>query len=105
MARQIKTARSRERVRVLTGGLVALSLLLVIAAEGSHTHEEAAESPSACFVCELTHEANPVGSSATPGFAAPTLLRAPALLRGQLHPRPVHRSHRRSRAPPLPISL
>ena len=105
MPNQIDAGRSRGRVRLLTGALVALSLLFVTAAEGSHTHDGAADPPAACSICELTHKAAPVASSATPSVGAPDLVWAPALPGHRLNARPVHPSPHRSRAPPLPISL
>ncbi len=105
MPNQIEAGRSRGRMRVLTGLLVALSLLVVGLAEGSHTHDGAADSPAACSVCELSHRAGPVPSSATPRIEEPTLVPAPALDGHRLIAGTVHLSPHRSRAPPLPISL
>ena len=105
MPNQIEAGRSRGRMRVLTGLLVALSLVVVGLAEGSHTHGDAADSPAACSVCELSHNAGPAPSSATPRLEAPTLVQAPALGGHRLIAGTVHLSPHRSRAPPPPISL
>ena len=92
-------------MRLPAGVLVALSLLLVGLAEGLHTHDDAADSPAACSVCELSHKAGPVPSSATPRLEGPTLVQAPALRGHRLNVGAVHLSPHRSRAPPPPISL
>ncbi len=105
MAIQIDAGRSRGHLRLLTGVLVALSLLTVTAAEGSHTHGGAADSPAACSVCDLSHKAGPVVSSATLSVTGLTIEWVPALAVRRLIVRPVHLSPHRSRAPPLPISL
>ena len=106
MANQIEARRSRSRVRGLAGVLVGLSLLLVIAAEGSHTHDGdgGADSP-ACAVCELAHRAGLVVSAGTPSVVELDFVRVPAPDAHALTARPVHPSPHRSRAPPLPISL
>ena len=104
MPNQIEAGRSWGRMRVLSGALVAVSLLFVTAAEGSHTHGGAADSPAACSVCELSHKAGPVISSATSGVTGLAIKRAPALPGPRLDPGVVHLSSHRSRAPPLPIS-
>lgn len=105
MANQVDAGRSRRRLRLLSGVLVALSLVVVGLAEGSHTHDDAADSPAACSICELAPKAGPVASSATPSVSGPCLAHAPALREHRLNARLVHLSPHRSRAPPLPISL
>ena len=92
-------------MRLLSGILVALSLLVVGLAEGSHEHDDAADSPAACAICELSHKAGPAPSSATPRLEGPTLVQAPVLRGHRLNAAAVHFSSHRSRAPPLPISL
>ncbi len=105
MPNQIEARRSRGRVRLLTGVLVALSLLFVTVAEGSHTHGGAADLPPACSMCELTHKVGPVASSAMPSVTGLDHVWAPALSESRLNAWLVHLSPHRSRAPPLPISL
>lgn len=105
MANQTDSGRSRGRMRLSTGILVALSLLVVTAAEGSHTHGGGADSPAACSVCELTHKAGSLVASATPSVTGLDLVSAPALAGRRLPARLVDLSPHRSRAPPLPISL
>ncbi|WP_419949012.1 hypothetical protein [Candidatus Palauibacter sp.] len=105
MANQLDSGRARGRMRLLTGALVAVSLLFVTVAEGSHTHGGAADSPAACSICELTHQAGPVVSSATPSVTGLDLAWASVLPGHRLNARLVHLSPHRSRAPPLPISL
>lgn len=92
-------------MRLLSGVLVGLSLVVVGLAEGSHTHDDGGHSPAACLVCELVHKVGPVVSSATLSVSGPSLVRAPALREHRLIVRAVHLSPHRSRAPPLPISL
>lgn len=92
-------------MRLLTGVPVALSLLFVGLAEGSHTHDGAADAPAACAICELPHKVGLVVSSATPSVSGPNLVPIPALRGHGLNPRAVHLSPHRSRAPPLSISL
>ena len=105
MPNQMDSGRAGSRTRLLTGVLVALSLLFVTVAEGSHTHSGAADSPAACSVCELTHKAGPVVPSATPSVGGLDLVWAPVHSGHRLNARPVHLSPHRSRAPPLSISL
>ncbi|WP_419860306.1 hypothetical protein [Candidatus Palauibacter sp.] len=105
MADQAGAGRSRGPARLLSGVLVALSLVVFGIAEGSHEHDDATDSPAACSICELSHKAGPVLSSATPRLEGPTLVQAPALRGERLNVGAVHLSPHRSRAPPLPISL
>lgn len=105
MTDQAGAGRSRGPARLLSGVLVALSFLVVGLAEGSHEHDDAADSPAACAICELSHKAGPVLSPATPRLEEPTLARAPALRGQRPNAAAVHLSPHRSRAPPLPISL
>ncbi|WP_420617152.1 hypothetical protein [Candidatus Palauibacter sp.] len=105
MANQAGAGRFRSPKRLLSAVLVAFSLVVVGIAEGSHEHDDAADSPAACAICELSHKAGPVPSSATPRLEGPTLVQAPALRGHRLNAGPVHLSPHRSRAPPLPISL
>ncbi len=104
MANQIDARRSGGRRRPLTAVLVALSLLFVTAAEGSHTHDGAADSPVPCLICELTHKAGPAVSPATPSVTGLDLVWAPALPGRRVNPGTVRVSPHRSRAPPLHIS-
>ena len=92
-------------MRSLAGVPVALSLLFVGLAEGSHTHDGAADSPAACAICELPHKVGPVVSPATPSLSGPSFTQAPTLRGHGLNAPVVHLSPHRSRAPPLPISL
>ena len=105
MADQAGAGRSRGPARLLSGILVALSLVVVGIAEGSHEHDDAADSPAACSICELSHKAGPVPSSATPRLEEPTHVQAPVLRGHRLNAAAVHLSPHRSRAPPLPVSL
>ena len=105
MASQAGAGRCWGRMRLPAGLLVALSLVVVGLAEGSHEHDDAADSPAACAVCELSHRAGPVPASATPRLEGPTLAQAPAVRGQRLNVGAVHLSPHRSRAPPLPISL
>ena len=105
MAHLFDLAGSRERVRAMTGMAVILSLLLVQAIESSHAHDDEPDSPGACSVCQVVH--NP-GSTIVPGapvLAGSNLLRTPALPGRRFAPAIVHLAPRRSRAPPLNISL
>ena len=105
MADQAGAGRFGSPTRLLSGALVALSLVVVGLAEGSHEHDGASDPPAACAICELSHKAGPVPSSATPRPEGPTLVQAPALRGHRLNVGAVHLSPHRSRAPPLPISL
>lgn len=96
---------SRERVRAITGMAVILSLLLVHAVESSHAHESGSESPGACSVCQVVHNPGSTVVSATPSLAGSNLWRAPALPGRRFVPAVIHLAPRRSRAPPLHISL
>lgn len=84
---------------------VILSLLFVLSVESSHAHDDEPDSPGACSVCQVVH--NP-GSTIVPGapvLAGSNLLRTPALPGRRFAPAIVHLAPRRSRAPPLNISL
>ena len=105
MADHAGAGRSRGPARLLSGVLVALSLLVVGIAEGSHEHDGAADSPAACSICELSHKAEPVLSPATPRLEGPAHVQAPALRGQRLNAGALHLSPHRSRAPPLPVSL
>ena len=105
MANQVDAVGSRRHMRLLSGILVALSLVVVGLAESTHSHDDTADSLLACSICELTHKADPVVSTATPTVSGPRLVPAPALRGHRLNVRAVHLSPQRSRAPPLPISL
>ncbi|MYA33098.1 MAG: DUF2946 domain-containing protein [Gemmatimonadales bacterium] len=110
MANQVDVGRSWGRTRSLAGIPVALSLVVVGLAEGSHAHDdeggdEGGHAPAACLICELPHNMGPVASSATPSVGELSLVQGPALRWRRLNVRAVHLSPHRSRAPPLPISL
>ena len=105
MANQVDAGPITRRMRLISGVLVALSFVVVGLAEGTHSHADAADSLLACSICELTHKADPVVSSATPTVIEPRLVPAPALRGHRLNARAAHLSPHRSRAPPLPISL
>lgn len=105
MAHLFDLAGSRERVRAVTGMTVILSLLLVHAVESSHAHESGPDSPGACAVCQVAHNPGSTIVSGTPILAGSNLLRTPALPGHRFAPPIVHLAPRRSRAPPLPISL
>ncbi|MYC86651.1 MAG: hypothetical protein F4X22_00270 [Gemmatimonadales bacterium] len=91
-------------MRLLTAVPVAVSLLLVAAAEGSHTHDDAGDAPAPCPVCELVHNAEPaiVSGALRVDGSGPVRTLAPPEHRRNAGP--VHLSLHRSRAPPLPIS-
>lgn len=105
MANQAGAGQSRGPARLLSGVLVALSLVVVGLAEGSHEHDAATDSPAGCAICELSHKAGPVPSSTTPRLDRPALAQAPALRGQRLNAAAVRFSPHRSRAPPLPVSL
>ena len=105
MAHLFDLAGSRERVRAMTGMAVILSLLLVQAVESSHAHESGPDSPGACSVCQVVHNPGSTIASGTPILAGSDLLRTPALPGRRFAPAIVHLTPRRSRAPPLHISL
>lgn len=105
MADQAGAGQSRGPARLLSGVLVALSLVVVGLAEGSHEHDGASDPPAACAICELSHKSGPALSSATPRLEGPTTVQAPALRGHRLNAAAVHFSSHRSRAPPLPVSL
>ncbi len=89
-------------MRLLTGVSVAVSLLLVAAAEGTHTHDDAGEEPAPCSVCELVHNARPVVVSGAPCAAGPVPVRILAPPEHRRDAGPAHLALHRSRAPPLP---
>ena len=105
MAHLFDLAGSRERVRAMTGMAVILSLLLVHSVESSHTHDDGPDSPGACSVCQVVHNPGSTIVPGTPILAGSDLLRAPALSGRRFTPAVVHLAPRRSRAPPLHISL
>ena len=105
MAHLFDLTGSRERVRATTGMAVILSLLLVQSAESSHTHDGGPDSPDACSVCQVVHNPGSTIDSGTPSVAASNLLRTPALPGRRFVPAIIHPAPRRSRAPPLHISL
>ncbi len=86
------------------GIAVALSLLVFTAFEGSHTHTDP-DLSAVCSVCKVGHQGVPRAAADTPVIVEPGVLRAPALPGHPLIPGFVHLSPRRSRAPPLSISL
>lgn len=105
MAHLFDLAGSRERVRAMTGMAVILSLLLVQAIESSHAHDDGPDSPGACAVCQVVHNPGSTIVPGTPILAGSNLLRTPALPGRRFAPAIVHLAPRRSRAPPLNISL
>jgi len=105
MAHLFDLAGSRERVRAMTGMAVLLSLLLVHSLESSHAHDDGPDSPGACSVCQVVHNPGSTIVAATPILAGSNLLRTPALPGRPFAPAIVHLAPRRSRSPPLHISL
>ena len=105
MAHLFDLAGSRERVRAMTGMVVILSFLLVQAIESSHAHDSGPDSPGACSVCQVVHNPASPLVSGTPSLPGSNLWRAPALPGRPFAPAPIHLAPRRSRAPPLNISL
>ena len=105
MAHLFDLTGSRERARAMTGMVVILSLLLVQAVESSHAHDSASELPGACSMCQVVHNPGSTVVSGTPSLAESSLLRTPALPGRPFAPAIVHLAPRRSRAPPLHISL
>ena len=91
-------------IRASVATAIALSLLLVTAAEGSHSHEES-HPPEICAVCELGHQGAPTPATGTTIIVEPGVLQTPALSGSRLISGIVHLSAHRSRAPPLSISL
>ena len=89
----------------MTGMAGILSLLLVQAVESSHAHDSGSESPGACAVCQVVHDPGSTVASGTPSLAESSVLRAPALSGRRFVPAIIHLAPRRSRAPPLHISL
>ena len=105
MAHLFDLAGSRERVRATTVMAVILSLLLVHSVESSHTHDNGSDSPGACSVCQVVHNPGSTVAPGTPSLAGPNLLPTPALSGRRFVPAIIHLAPRRSRAPPLHISL
>lgn len=105
MAHLFDRAGWRERVRAMTGMAVVLSLLLVLSVESSHTHDGESDSPGACSVCQVVHNPGSTVVSGTPSLSGSNLLRTPALSGRRFVPAIIHLAPRRSRAPPLRISL
>jgi len=105
MAHLFDLAGSRERARASTGMALILSLLLVQAEGGSQAQDDGPDSPGGCSGWQVVD--NP-GSTIVPGapvLAGSNLLRTPALPGRRFAPAVVHLAPRRSRAPPLNISL
>ena len=94
----------RAVMRAAVGTAVALSLLIVTAVEGSHSHAES-DLPAVCSVCELGHQGAPATSTGTTVIVEPGVLQGPALPGHPPASGIVHLSAHRSRAPPQPISL
>ena len=105
MRHRVDPRRSWGRVRALTGVVVALSFLVVSAAEASHSHAGAVESAATCSVCQLGHRPAQTTGPYTPDLTGRSLLKAPALAGHMPAPAAVHLSPPRSRAPPLHLSL
>ncbi len=105
MAHLFDLAGSRERARASTGMALILSLLLVQAIESSHAHADGPDSPGTCSVCQVVHNPGSTIVPGTPILAGSNLLRTPALPGRRFAPPIVHLAPRRSRAPPLHISL
>ena len=105
MAHLFDLTGSRERVRAMTGMAVILSLLFVHSVESSHTHDDGPDSPGACSVCQVVHNPGSTIVPGTPSVPGSNLLRTPALSGRRFVPAIIHPAPRRSRAPPLHISL
>ncbi len=105
MAHLFDLAGSRERVRAMTGTAVILSLLLVHSVDSAHAHDSGSDLPAACSVCQVVHNPGSTVAPGTPSLAGPNLLPTPALPGRRFVPAIVHLAPRRSRAPPLHISL
>lgn len=105
MAHLFDLTGSRERLRAMTGTAVLLSLLFVQSAESSHTHDGEPDSPGACSVCQMVHNPGSTIVPGTPSLRESILLRTPALPGRRFAPAIIHLAPRRSRAPPLHISL
>ena len=98
MAHLIGLRGSAACVRASVGAAIALSLLIVTAVEGSHSHTED-EPPAVCAVCELGHQSAPTSAMCTTVIVEPGVLHAPAL--------PGHRpvSGMRSISPLIEVAL
>ncbi|MDE2652342.1 MAG: hypothetical protein F4087_13625 [Gemmatimonadetes bacterium] len=94
----------RACIRASVATAITLSLLLVTAVEGSHSHEES-DPPDMCSVCELAHQGAPTPAIGTAVIVEPGVLQTPAPPGNRLISGTAHLSAHRSRAPPLPISL
>jgi hypothetical protein len=95
---------SQGGVRAPLGIAIALSLLVAIGVEGSHTHS-GAELSAVCSVCKIGDQSIPTSAADTPVIIGSGVLHAPALSGHRLIAGIVHLSPHRSRAPPLPTSL
>ena len=105
MAQRVDRRRIRGRVHALTAIAVALSFLVISVAEASHSHEDETESVADCSVCQLgTRPGHTTGSHA-PDLTGPNLRQAPAIAGHRPAPAVLHFSSRRSRAPPLAVSM
>lgn len=105
MTHWVDPARIRGRMRSLTGIAAALSLLVVSVAEASHSHEDETESAAECPVCQVGNTPSHTTASYAPGLTFPNLFRVPAIAGHGPIPAVLHFSPRRSRAPPLSVSL
>ena len=105
MARWVDPARNRGRAHALTGIAVVLSLFVASVAEAFHAHEDEAESAAECSVCQLAQTPGHATKSYTPRLTGPNLFHAPPIAGHTQAPAALHFSPRRSRAPPLSVSL
>ena len=105
MAHRVDPTRIRGRVRALTGIAVSLSFLAGSVIQVSHSHEGEAELAAECSVCQLGKTPGHSTGSHTPGPTVPSLVQAPATSGHRTAPATVHFSPRRSRAPPVSVSL
>ena len=103
MADLIDLRGSQATVRSLAGVAVAVSLLVLPAVEGSHTHT-GPDLSAVCSVCTVGHQRVPTSAAETPVIVEPGALHAPVPSGHRLIPGVVHLSPHRSRAPPLSIS-
>ena len=84
---------------------VVLSLFAAFVAEAFHSHEDEAESAAECSVCQLAQTPGHATKSHQPGLTGPNLFQVPAVAGHTQAPAAPHFSPRRSRAPPLSVSL